>query len=86
MAAASEESQIGEKIPDLDNEDSRLVLPGEQALAKARSNPDEAFPISITYSFDDKDNPRNWPKWKKWYITIFVSMLNVITYVSLLQD
>lgn len=58
-----------------------LELSEADALERARQSPDEALDIHITYADHDTDNPRNWPKWRKWYITIFVSMLNVITYV-----
>lgn len=70
-----------EKVTDTRGENSDLLLSEEQALAKARGNPNDALPIFITYAPDDSDNPRNWPKWRKWYITIVVSMLNVFTYV-----
>lgn len=70
-----------EKVTDSRRENSTLVLSEEQALAKARSNPNDALPIIIAYGSNDLDNPRNWPKWRKWYITIVVSMLNVFTYV-----
>lgn len=82
--AESEESKIGEK-PSADYEDSQLLLTEDEAFAKARVSPDQALPIFLTYSFHDKDNPRNWPKWRKWYITFFVSMLNVVTYVPSLS-
>ncbi|KAL0255068.1 hypothetical protein SLS55_009596 [Diplodia seriata] len=59
--------------------DSRILLSEEQALNRAREIPDDTEPIYLTYSINDKENPRNWPKWKKWYITCFVSMLNVFT-------
>ena len=70
------------------HESSSLILSEEQALAKARSSPDEALPIIVTYALDDPDNPRHWGKAKKWWISIFVSFLNVATYVSryLLSD
>lgn len=60
----------------------RKFLSEEEALQHARDNPNDEAPVSLTYSFNDRDNPRNWPKWKKWYITCFVSMLNVLTYVA----
>lgn len=60
----------------------RKFLSEEEALQHARENPDDEAPVYLTYSFNDGDNPRNWPKWKKWYITCFVSMLNVLTYVT----
>jgi hypothetical protein len=75
------EIQDAEKVSDSCRENSMLVLSEEQAIAKARSNSDDALPILITYAIDDHDNPRNWPKWRKWYITCIVSMLNVFTYV-----
>lgn len=87
MASPEVEPHLGEsrdieKVTDAFQESaSSLVMNEEQAFAKARANPNEALPILLTYSSDDHDNPRNWPKWKKWYISIFVSMLNVFTYV-----
>lgn len=60
----------------------RKFLSEEEALQHARENPDDEAPVYLTYSFNDGDNPRNWPKWKKWYITCFVSMLNVLTFVT----
>jgi len=72
-----------EKVSDAFQESaSSLVMTEEQAFAKARANPNEALPILLTYSSDDIDNPRNWSKLRKWYISIFVSMLNVFTYVD----
>jgi hypothetical protein len=58
-------------------------LSEEEALQHARVHPDDEQPVYLIYSFTDRDNPRNWPRWKKWYITCFVSMLNVLTYVTL---
>lgn len=86
MASDEIQSQISgmqdaEKMSDSFRESSSLVVSEEQALAKARSSPNDALPILVTYAFDDRDNPRHWPKWKKWYITCVVSMLNVFTYV-----
>lgn len=69
-----------ENVTDSSREPSELLLSEEQALATARNHPNDALPILISYSHDDLDNPRNWPKWRKWYITIVVSMLNVFTY------
>ncbi|KAJ5621126.1 hypothetical protein N7510_005110 [Penicillium lagena] len=75
----TDEIQDAEKVSDSCRENSTLVLSEEQAIAMARSKPNDALPILIRYSFDDRDNPRNWPKWRKWYITCLVSMLNVFT-------
>ncbi|KAJ5649147.1 uncharacterized protein N7484_002870 [Penicillium longicatenatum] len=85
MASPEVEPHLGEtrdieKVSDAFQESgSSLVMNEEQAFAKARANPNEALPILLTYSSNDHDNPRNWPKWRKWYISIFVSMLNVFT-------
>ncbi|KAH7059042.1 major facilitator superfamily domain-containing protein [Macrophomina phaseolina] len=51
----------------------------EQALNRAKELPNATEPIYLTYAHGDKDNPRNWPNWKRWYITCFASMLNVLT-------
>lgn len=75
------EIQDAEKVSDSCRENSTLALSEEQAIATARSKPNDALPILIKYAVDDRDNPRNWPKWRKWYITCLVSMLNVFTYV-----
>ncbi|KAK6384273.1 hypothetical protein LTR65_009749 [Meristemomyces frigidus] len=56
-----------------------LLLNEEETLARARAHPDDATPMFVTFALHDTDNPRNWPKWKKWYITCFASFLNVIT-------
>lgn len=65
--------------------DDRNLLCEEEAIQHARQHPDDEQPIFLTYSFNDTDNPRNWPAWRKWYITCFVSMLNVLTYVRSLH-
>lgn len=70
-----------DKVEDGEVETSVLVLSEADALERARQSPDEALDIHVAYADRDKDNPRNWPKWRKWYITCFVSMLNVVTYV-----
>lgn len=57
----------------------RIFLSQEQALERARRCQDEDVPIYLAYATHDKDNPRNWPRWKKWYITCFVSILNILT-------
>lgn len=59
--------------------DHKLVLTDDEALERARRNPQDTTPIYIVYSDNDKDNPRNWPKWKRWYITLFVNSLNILT-------
>lgn len=59
--------------------DTALLLNEQEILARVRAHPDDATPIFLTFSKHDSDNPRQWPKWKKWYITCFASFLNVIT-------
>ncbi|KAF2723358.1 MFS general substrate transporter [Polychaeton citri CBS 116435] len=56
-----------------------LLLNEDDALIKARAQPNDTQPIWITFSGHDPSNPRNWPKWQKWYITCFCSMLNIVT-------
>ena len=76
------EKTMEEGGEDTQRENLVLHLCEQEALERARQSPDDALPIGITYGEYDRDNPRQWPKWRKWYITIVVSMLNVITYVS----
>ncbi|KAF2140952.1 uncharacterized protein K452DRAFT_229687 [Aplosporella prunicola CBS 121167] len=55
------------------------MLPEEKILDYAKTHPNDPEPFYVTYAINDKDNPRNWPNWKRWYITCFVSLLNVLT-------
>lgn len=71
-----------DKVEDGHGEMPVLVLSEYDALERARQSPDEALDIHVAYADHDKDNPRSWPKWRKWYITCVVSMLNVVTYVA----
>lgn len=68
-------------VEHLSKPDSKLALSEEEALAQSRADPEGMLPIYLTFAPDDRDNPRNWAKWRKWYITCFASMLNVVTYV-----
>jgi hypothetical protein len=56
-----------------------LLLNEDEAFALIRSGRAPAAPIFVTFSKHDPENPRNFPKLKKWYITCFASFLNVIT-------
>lgn len=56
-----------------------LLLNEDEALTKARSGSTPDIPIYVTFAKDDPENPRNFPRFKKWYITCFASWLNVIT-------
>lgn len=56
-----------------------VFLSEEEALAKARSNPNSTSPIYVTWSKDDPSNPRNFKPSMKWYITCLVSFTNVLT-------
>lgn len=71
-----------DKVEEGRGETTVLVLSEHDALERARQSPGETLDIHIAYADHDKDNPRNWPKWRKWYITCVVSMLNVVTYVA----
>ncbi|CAJ2513986.1 Uu.00g021050.m01.CDS01 [Anthostomella pinea] len=62
-----------------DTSDEKLLLTEDEAWSRARKRPDVALPIYLIFSPDDKDNPRNWPAWKRWYIGCFVNWLNVLT-------
>ncbi|GLA09220.1 hypothetical protein AnigIFM60653_011299 [Aspergillus niger] len=84
----TEESHVGDlfatadqkqEISDSHRETLPLVVTEEEALARARNQPDEALPLRITFGPQDRDNPRCWGHWRKWYITLFASFLNVIT-------
>lgn len=88
--ASDEEKQLGlsQTPPDssdkgdveyLGKPNSKLALSDHEALAQSRENPEGMLPIYLTFAPDDRDNPRNWAKWRKWYITCFASMLNVVT-------
>ncbi|KAF2161461.1 hypothetical protein M409DRAFT_69801 [Zasmidium cellare ATCC 36951] len=61
-----------------DQANSNHLVNEEEALARARAQPDSSNPIWITFSVDDRDNPRNFPRWKKWYITALVSYYNFL--------
>ncbi|KAL4984498.1 major facilitator superfamily domain-containing protein [Aspergillus falconensis] len=74
----SEHREISVK-EEFSSPDTPLLVSEEQALAHARSRPGEALPLLITFGPGDRDNPRCWGFWRKWYITCFVSMLNVVT-------
>lgn len=63
----------------IENADARVWLDEDETLLKARNNADVDQPIYVTFGLNDRDNPRNWSKAKKWYITCFVSSLNIIT-------
>ena len=56
-----------------------LLLNEDEALAKVRTERALTAPIFVTFNAHDPENPRDFPRWKKWYITCFVSGLNVIS-------
>ncbi|KAL3456047.1 major facilitator superfamily domain-containing protein [Aspergillus heterothallicus] len=72
-------SDVGGKSEGEVSDHLSLVVSEHEALARARSSPDQPLPLRITFAPGDRDNPRCWGYWRKWYITCFVSMLNVIT-------
>ncbi|KAI0475657.1 major facilitator superfamily domain-containing protein [Xylariaceae sp. FL0804] len=57
----------------------RIFLDEDRAWTQARKSPQTALPVYLIFPSDDKDNPRNWPKWKRWYICCFANWLNVLT-------
>ena len=63
--------------------EGKLALPVGEKLARARENPTQALLMWVCFSPEDRDNSRNWGKGRKWYITCFVSMLNVLKYFAL---
>ncbi|KAF2474873.1 MFS general substrate transporter [Lindgomyces ingoldianus] len=56
-----------------------LVLSEFEVIRRVQALPHDNTPIILTFGPHDLDNPRNWSKARKWYITCFVSMLNVLT-------
>ena len=81
MSDEESRGQGHDKGQDCQSENKSQVLSEDEALAQARALPNEALSMYITFSPDDRDNPRNWPKWRRWYISIMASWLNVVTYV-----
>jgi len=76
----SEKSSISGRSPsEIEDVNSRLWLSEDEAYHEAKTHPEGTREIFITFSHDDKDNPRNYSKAKKWYITCFASSLNVLT-------
>lgn len=76
----SEDSSINNtQHNQVENATDRVWCSEEEALARARSHPYDKRLIFITFGEGDLSNPRNYPLWKKWYITCFVSSLNVLT-------
>lgn len=57
----------------------KLFLSEDEAYLRATQNPQDDRPMYIIYAPDDKDNPRNWGTFRKWYITVLVSFTNVLT-------
>jgi len=72
-------STSGRTRSEIENINSRLWLSEDEAYRHAKVHPDETREIFITFGPNDRDNPRNWSKAQKWYITCFASSLNVLT-------
>lgn len=51
-----------------------VFLSEDEALARARANPDSKEPIYITWGTDDPSNPRNFVAWKKWCVEVEPSL------------
>jgi len=76
----SEQSSTNGSPPaEIEHADGRVVLTEEEAYARGRAQPGDSRAMYVVFAPDDKDNPRNWNKGKKWYITCFASFLNVMT-------
>ena len=93
LDVASLEKTIGTKASDSSLDisppiayvEEKLALSEGEALARAQANPTKALQIYVCFSPEDRENPRNWGRSYKWYITCFVSLLNVLTYVCVAQ-
>lgn len=91
-AAASESEAVGleirhlptaEKIESSRRENAgKLFLTDDEALAWASAHPKSKEPLYIVFGQNDPANPRHWATARKYYVTILVSMLNVITSVQ----
>ena len=79
-APSDEETELQHPEQADDEASRKLTLSESEALAYARTRSKEQLPIHLTFApNNDRDNPRNWPKWRKWYTRAVVSMLNVLT-------
>jgi multidrug resistance protein len=58
-------------------QENGVLLNQGEALAQASNL--SGTPMYVTFASDDPTNPRNFPRWKKWYITCFICLLNVLT-------
>lgn len=61
------------------HDEGKLVLTEDEALDRARKFPKDKEPIYLCYSTTDRDNPRNWSKGKRWWVTCLVCWFNVLT-------
>lgn len=61
------------------HDEGRLILTEDEALDRARKYPKDKEPIYLCYSTTDRDNPRNWTKGKRWWVTCLVCWFNVLT-------
>jgi hypothetical protein len=44
---------------------------GDESIPNTSQIAEKMGPHEVTWDSDhDQQNPRNWPKWKKWYISI----------------
>lgn len=69
-----------EKVETVRKENNgRLILSEEEALAWCRGHPQDKESIYIVWSRDDKENPRNWGHARKYYVSVFASLLNTVT-------
>jgi len=50
-----------------EGKDEVFWLDEDETIARVKAFPNESNPIFLTWKRDDPSNPRQWPKWKRWY-------------------
>lgn len=78
-------SLTAEKVQTIRKENNgRLHLTDDEALAWARANPKDNEDIYIVFGgANDKSNPRHWSHARKYYVTSLACALNVITCICI---
>lgn len=64
---------------EVEHAEGKIILSEAEAYERARAHPEEKKPLYVNFAPNDVDNPRNWTKAKKWYVTCFVCLLNILT-------
>lgn len=63
--------------------DNRITLPEDAAFEHSRTFPEDRTQLRLCFSANDPDNPRNWSRAKKWYITLFVCWMNFLYSINI---